>query len=149
MVAFDEAFLNTGMASVDEVLEHHGVKGMKWGVKTGGSSGGGGSSKPTGTVKKLSSDAKNVQTLRQKTAKELSNKQLKTVNERINMEKKFKELNPNKVDKGHNQIKYIMTFVATGIAIHKALNSDAGKAAMARGAKFLGKQAQKGNVPIP
>lgn len=122
---------------VDAVLSHHGVKGMKWGVRKSGSSGGGGGGKPAGETKKMSSDARNVEILRAKNAKELSNKQLKTINERINMEKKFRELNPNKIDKGHTKIKYLMTFAATGIAIHQAFNSPAGQAAIARGRKFL------------
>lgn len=127
---------NTDDPAVQEVLSHHGTKGMKWGVRKSGSSGGGGGS-PKGEIKKPSKDAAEVQNLRSKSAKELSSADLKKVNERVNMEQKFRQLNPSKIDKGHNQVKYLLTFVATGLAIHKAFTSDAGKAAITKGQKFL------------
>lgn len=128
---------NAKNSTVEDELSHHGVRGMKWGVrKSGGSSGGGGGS-PKGETKKPSTDAAEVQKLRTKSAKELSNADLKKVNERVNMEQSFKKMNPSKIDKGHNQVKYLLTFVATGVAIHKALTSEAGKTAIAKGQKFL------------
>ena len=69
--------------SVEEFIEHHGVKGMRWGVRRAR-----GGTKP-------SSDYKKTAPLRKKKPHELTNKQLEEVNKRANLEKNFQKLNPN------------------------------------------------------
>lgn len=81
---------------VDEHLEHHGIKGMKWGVRRKVGKNGRVGQKP----KKGSVDFRTTQPLRKKKPSELSNMQLKKVNERLNLEKKFSDMNPTKMDKG-------------------------------------------------
>ena len=64
----------------NEVLEHYGVKGMRWGVRK---------------KRSRSSESKDVSTLRKKKAFELSNDELKRVNARLNLEKQYSQLNPS------------------------------------------------------
>lgn len=59
-------------------LYHFGIKGMKWGVRRK-SKGSSGSSKP-------STDYKNYKALRSRSTSSLSNKQLRTLNERMQLE---------------------------------------------------------------
>ncbi len=104
---------------VDDFLAHFGKKGMKWGVR-----------KAKGQAK-VSSDFKKTSDLRKKKPHELTNKQLKDVNQRINLEKNFKNLNPGKVEVGHATVKQILAFGGTAIAVHQILNHPSTKAGLA------------------
>jgi hypothetical protein len=65
-------------------LTHYGVKGMRWGVRRKGRSGG-----------KPSSDyAESRKLLRKKKLSTLSNEDIKKLNKRLEMERKFKNLDP-------------------------------------------------------
>lgn len=79
---------------VSEHLAHHGVKGMKWGVrrKVG----------KNGRVEKAkgSVDFRTTKDLRTRKAHQLSNMQLKKVNERMQLERKFSDMNPTRAAKG-------------------------------------------------
>lgn len=71
-------------------LLHYGIKGMKWGVRRKRDS-------KTGRVQ--SQDSKTVAALRKKHVSELSNDEIKKVNERLNLERQMsslskKELSP-------------------------------------------------------
>ncbi len=106
---------------VEDFLAHFGKKGMKWGVRKG-----------KGHAK-VSSDFKKTSDLRNKKAHELTNKQLKDVNQRVNLEKNFKSLNPSKVEAGHATVKQLLAFGTTAIAVHAILNHPATK----EGLKFI------------
>ena len=69
-----------------EELKHHGVLGMKWGR--------GKQPRP------MSEDAKKAKELKKKKVSEMSNSELKRLNERMNLEQNYKRLNPNTVKKG-------------------------------------------------
>lgn len=86
-------------------LYHHGVLGMKWGVRRQQKSGG-----PRSKKRTMSDDAKEVAVLKKKSAKELSNAELKKANERLELERKYKQLNPNTIKKG-----MLYVTAATGI----------------------------------
>ena len=91
----------------DEFLEHHGVRGMKWGVsRSRGSSSdnkhgktGGFTSKP-----KVSADARNAMLAQKKIAMgglhALNNKELQSLVKRQNLEQQYTQLNPQKVSEG-------------------------------------------------
>lgn len=69
-------------------LTHYGVKGMKWGVRRA-------EKRAAKAAKKLegaSDDYKSTAALRKKKASELSNKELKALNERLNLEQQFSKL---------------------------------------------------------
>lgn len=75
---------------VSSFIEHHGVKGMKWGVRR---------RRQAGTSSGTSTDAAAVAKLKGRRIGSLSNKQLKAVNDRLNLEKQYRSLNPTKTDK--------------------------------------------------
>lgn len=115
-------------------LKHFGVKGMRWGVRRARRNVT--SSTPSAkSERKTSADFKRVKTVRSKHPSELSNKQLKDLNERLNLEKQFKELttkvDKKKVDAGHDKVKYILGFATTALTIHQVakspLTKDVGK----------------------
>lgn len=84
------------METVEQVLEHFGIKGMKWGVRRkrgpdgrvgGGSSDSGSSSSGSSSDRKRKLDSTSG-----RERKSLSNKQLKDAVERMNLEKQYSQL---------------------------------------------------------
>lgn len=65
-------------------LQHHGVKGMKWGVRKA----------------RRSADSAEVKQIRKKKVSQMTNAELKKANERIRLEQEYKRLNPSVVKKG-------------------------------------------------
>lgn len=113
-------------------LSHVGKKGMKWGVRK--------------TPIKTSSDFKKVAELRKKRPPQLTNKQIKAANERMNLEQNFRRLNPDAKARGRMKVKGILAAIgASGgaIGIYNAINSKAGKDAIALGKKVLTSNAAK------
>ena len=83
----------------ESTLCHYGIPGMRWGVRRASKSFGSrsGASKST---KGMSDDAKTAAKLKKKKPHQLSNQELKTLNERTRLEKEYKSLNPSKIKKG-------------------------------------------------
>lgn len=106
-------------------LEHHGVKGMKWGTRKDTKS------RPS------SSDFRKTQPFRGRPSHELTNKQIKLVNERLNLEQNYHRLNPNTATRGHNAVKGFLAAAGTAVALHKLFTSDSGKALIATGKTFV------------
>ena len=104
-------------------LEHYGVKGMHWGVRRKVGAGGRvvGKSKP-----KPSSDFKTTVPLRSRPTHSLSNMQLKKVNERMQLESKFNQMNPSRRARGKAAVNNILkgTTGAVGSAAIIKLASD-------------------------
>lgn len=111
--------------TVEEFIEHHGVKGMHWGIRT--------KSGP----KRTSSDYRSTVPHRGKRPSELTNKQLKLVNERMNLETKYSQLNPSTVKKGQTVAKAAMGTLVTGVTLYNLYHSPAGKAAIELGKRFI------------
>lgn len=105
--------------TVDKILAHYGVKGMKWGVRK----------------RKTSSDFDQTVPHRKKRAKELSNQELTDVNKRLNLERSYKQLNPSTVKRGEMAAKGIIGTVGTLAALYSLRNSPLAKA----GADFISK----------
>jgi hypothetical protein len=110
---------------VEEFLEHHGVKGMKWGIRH----------KPPSI--KRSGDSRRVSDLRKRKAHQLTNKQLKTINDRMNLEQNFNRLNPGKFTNGKRLVESILATATLGATAFNLINSPAGKAAVSAGKKAL------------
>lgn len=129
--------------NVEDVLEHHGVRGMRWGVRRSRSS----ASSPKVSKKFTSSDFKKTQELRRRKPRQLSNKQLQDINQRMNLEQNFRRMNPNTVTKGHNHVKSLLAIATTGVAAGalaaKFLKTPAGQRLVDKGSIAVGKRSQK------
>lgn len=123
------------VVEVQEFLEQSGVKGMKWGVRKSRT---GAISPRTGKPFPRTADSTKVAELRARKPHQLSNKQLKAVNERLQMEEKFTKLNPDSIKRGIIKATAIMGTIQIGINLYNMANSPAGKAAIANGKKMLG-----------
>jgi len=91
-------------------LEHVGVLGMKWGRRRGDSDSGG-SRKSGGknkTTIRTSEDFKAAAKLREKRIAEMSNEDISKVNKRMDLEKRYKDLNPSRVAKGAKAVKSVL-----------------------------------------
>ena len=91
---------------MDDELMHYGVLGMRWGVRRSGSSG---SSRRKRKQINLSEDAENAKTLKKKKLDEMSNAELRKLNERQNLERNYKQANKSRIAKG-------MAFVTSAAA---------------------------------
>jgi hypothetical protein len=111
-----------------EFLEHHGVKGMHWGIRN---------KKPR---KSQSGDFKTTHPLRRRNPSELTNRQLRLVNDRINLEQNYRRLNPSKVKVGSAVAKSVIASLTTAASLYSLSQSPAGKAAIALGKNFMKKR---------
>ena len=102
-------------------LYHFGVKGMRWGVRKARSSGSGTKSY------KPSRDYNAANRLRRKAkqsgAKSLTNKEMKMVNTRLELEKKYNALNPSTLNKGQRVLSTTVSIVGGVTALYAASKS--------------------------
>ena len=102
-------------------LYHFGVKGMRWGVRKASPSGSGTKSY------KSSRDYNAANRLRRKAkqsgAKSLTNKEMKMVNTRLELEKKYNALNPSTLDKGQRVLSTTVSIVGGVTALYAASKS--------------------------
>ena len=80
-------------------LYHYGIKGMKWGIRKSRSRTGS-SRKKRSKTDGWSDDAKEAYRIKKKKVNQMSNAELRKVNERRNLERNYKQLNPNAVKRG-------------------------------------------------
>lgn len=121
---------------VNEILEHHGVKGMHWGIRRSKDQ------LARKTPSRTSSDFKKTQEFRKRHASTLSNKQLKDVNERLNLEANFNRNRVSTIDKierGNKKVKTILGVATTVATINQLSNNSLSKAAVKSGKKHVAK----------
>lgn len=91
-----------------KVIYHYGIKGMRWGIRR---------KRPSGPP---SEDHTIVKNLRSKSTKELSNKELETINKRLNLERNYKSLTSEEKGAGRDYVdKFIKNYgkqVVSGLA---------------------------------
>lgn len=126
LMPHDDVMLQTD-ASLEEVIEHFGVKGMKWGIRRDEPS--------RQTNSGYSQDAAVARRTQAKIQKQgglhgVSNKELAALNTRLNLEQNYKRMvvaEPTKLEKAK---KYVSTAQKVGTAINTVItfvNSPAGK----------------------
>jgi len=79
-----------------DYLEHFGILGMKWGKKKNKNI-------------NISDDHKVKNLIKQKNLKELSNSEIKKINERIQLEKQYKELTKETKSAGRKFVEELLT----------------------------------------
>lgn len=105
---------------------------MKWGVRKVRVS-------RAKSARPASSESKKVSELRTRKPHQLTNKQLQTVNSRLNLENNFTKLNPNAIKRGTVAAAAILGTLQIGVTAYNMASSPAGKAAIANGRKALKK----------
>jgi len=109
------------------VLEHHGVKGMKWGSRKGPSS-----KPPLVSEDHVIAEA-HKGTIKQHGVRALSNADLEQLNKRLQLEQTNRDLNnkkPNTFKSGHRHVKDFLSVAKTLNDIHNTVNGPIGKAAI-------------------
>lgn len=81
-------------------IYHSGVKGMKWGVRRYQNKDGSLTAAGKKKYSNWSDDAKTADSIKKKRVSEMSNAELKKVNERVRLEQEYSRLNPNVIKKG-------------------------------------------------
>lgn len=98
---------------IDE-LYHHGIKGMKWGVRRFQKRDG--SLTPLGKKRVKSEDHVRAQSLKKKKLSEMSNAELRELNNRMQLESQYKNLKRQNVSAGQKFIKDVMYESSKNIA---------------------------------
>lgn len=112
------------MSNVDDFLEHYGVKGMRWGVRT--RSGGKG-------TKGYSKDAKAAVRVRNKAktsdvkVKALSNREIEDFLKRVSLESRFREATPGPGKRAMNTVRTILGVGKTMNEVASFSNTPTGK----------------------
>lgn len=134
-------------------LAHYGVLGMKWGRHLPGRSEASRNPKTprkvqfkntdTGaTTKKkypvnASTDHVESRELKARKTPELSNADIQKIVDRLQKEDKLKKLDPSSVDRGKKIALGVVAAMGTAATVYNLVDSKAGKAAIARGAKVV------------
>lgn len=116
-------------------LSHHGVKGQRWGVRRSKAAL---ARQGKREGRQASLDAALAQKLSKKKRSELTNDELKFLNERKNLEQNFDRLNPSVLAKGEQKTKAILGTIGVGVAAYNLIKSPAGQAAIKVGQKAVG-----------
>ena len=117
---------------MENELYHYGIKGMKWGVRRFQNKDG--SYTPAGRKRRSqegwSDDAKEAANIKKKSVNQMSNSELRKLNERQNLERQHKQLNPSRVKRGMAVVAGIAGGMGTIAALYNNSNQliKAGKA---------------------
>lgn len=83
---------------MDNQLTHYGIKGMKWGVRR----------RRKSTPSSPSADYTKAKQIKKKRISEMSNDELKALTQRLQLEKQYRDLSPDVVNRGKNEVQQIL-----------------------------------------
>jgi hypothetical protein len=86
---------------IEKALAHYGIKGMQWGVRRKRGKGG-----------RVSSDYSKSRKILGKKISEMSDNELKSLNKRLEMERKLQQVNPTIVGEGRRRVAQSMNTFA-------------------------------------
>lgn len=135
----DDVLAHFGL-EVDDELKHYGIKGMRWGVvRDRGANG--------RVDRTQSADHIESRSLAKKRQSEMSNAELRRVNERLQLEKQNKDLQTrgslNKIKAGTAIAGTVIAVATTATTVYNLVNSPAGKAAVIAGKRAYNKHVNK------
>lgn len=119
---------------IEEFFEHHGVRGQKWGIRRGDNV------LNRDQPRKTSREFRTAQELRKKRPEQLTNKQLETLNKRMNLERQYKNLNPSFIHSGKAKVEFILGTLGLGITVYNMMHHPATRRLMELGRKSTYKQ---------
>ena len=95
-------------------LSHHGIKGMRWGVRRTEAQ----LARVRGRKKNWSEDARTASAIKKKSVNKMSNAELKKVNERVRLEQEYSRLNPSAINKGWKFVAATAGVMGTTMALY-------------------------------
>lgn len=101
-------------------LCHHGVKGQKWGVRRYQNKDG--SRIKGGKSESWSEDAKTAKSLKNKSLNEMSNAELRKLNERQQLEQTYRRMNKNAIGKGMQYVGVAAATTGTFLSLYNNSN---------------------------
>ena len=103
-------------------LHHSGIKGMKWGVRRYQNKDGTLTDAGKKRYGEPSADSKMAKDLKKKRVDQMTNAELKRLNERTRLEQEYKKLNPNVVSKGWKYVGASVGVMGTVLALYNNSN---------------------------
>ena len=103
----------------DYELYHHGIKGMKWGVRRFQNKDGTRTALGKKRRTSWSDDAKETSEIKKKNVKQMSNAELRRLNERTRLEQEYSRLNPSTVQKGWKYVAGAALVATTIVNLHE------------------------------
>lgn len=128
----EETTMSHSDISKTDILIHAGVKGMRWGVRKSRDE-----EKRAATFSKLKDKGGKAD------VHKLSDDELRSRINRMQMERKYAQLNPGALERGKQRGKALMGAATAGVAIYNLVKSPAGKAAIDVGKNLFENSAAK------
>ena len=110
------------MENYNQELYHWGIKGQKWGVRRYQNKDGTLTDAGKKRYDEMSDDAKEAYDMRSKSVSQMSNAELKKLNERTRLEQEYKRLNPSTVKKGWAYVGATVGVMGTVLALYNNSN---------------------------